>query len=226
MAVPKFQSPTQLLTSWLRTNSRKRTYSDSDKKTDNTTQETKSEARFELKLNATSEKSLVITTLKENTLVASSQNNQIQELGTDDKKENYFKDQKSPALSPLRKRLCTNGILHCTTSNNQKHEHAKLNLNPGKETFNPREAKEEESDSKQTLKEPCSQSVKATSTCQASAQTKLKNWLTEWSEYYKAKHGDRSVQLPDKGGETTATSTEEEPLPPVVQPSVAQVLEG
>ena len=237
-AVPKFQSPTQLLTSWLRTNSRKRTHSDSDEKTDNTTQETKSEARSELKLYATSEKSLSKSSLqyKEKALAAPSQNNQIQELGTDDRKENYFNDQKGPVLSPLRKRVCTNKLLHCTTRNNQKHEHAKPNLNPGKENCIPnpnssRETKEEDSDREQTLKEPNSKSVTAKSKWQASAQTKPQNWLTEWSAYCKVKYGDKSVQLADKGGESNATDalnaksdiTEEESLPPAVQPSIAQV---
>ena len=236
-AVPKFQSPTQLLTSWLRTNSRKRTHSDSHDKTDNTTQETKSEARSELKLNATSEKSLTKSTLqyKGNVSATSSQNNQIQELGTDDRKENYFNDQRGPVLSPLRKRLCTNKLLHCTTSNNQKHEHAKPNLNAGKENCIPNpnssgETKEEESDCGQTLKEPNSKSVTAKSKCQT-AQTKPKNWLTEWSAYCKVKYGDKSVQLADKGDESNATDalnaksdiTEEEPLPPAVQPSITQV---
>lgn len=236
-AVPKFQSPTQLLTSWLRTNSRKRTHSDSDEKTDNTTQETESEAKSVLKLNATSEKTLTKSTLqyKENVLAASSQNNQMQELGTDDGNENYFNDQKSPALSPLRKRLCTYKLLHCTTSNNQKHEHAKPNMNPGKENciLNPNSSGEtkEESDCRQTLKEPFSQSVTATSKCQMSAQTKPKNWLTQWSAYCKVKYGDKSVQLADKGGESNVTDarnakndvTEEESLPPAVQPSITQV---
>ena len=216
------------MTSWLTTNSRKRTHSDSDNKKDHPIQK-KPEESSEL-------------TWKEHPLenkeqTCALQSNQIQELGTTkDSRENYLNGQKSPAMSPLRKRMCIHDPLHSSSSNNQNHRSAKPQLNPGKEN-RPQDSSEDvkeveiNANCKQTLTEAPGECVKVKSKCQASAQAKPKNWLLEWSAHWKAKYGDKSGKLPEKGSESNMTETvnasndlaEEDETAVDLQPISAQV---
>ena len=205
----KFQSPKQLLTSWLRTNSRKRTHSDSDNKT-----------APELK-SLTSEPSSEFT----NKLKGAAQNvdlsfilpnDQTEEHGTKDKKEDVFSGQKSPLVSPLKKRLCIKNVLNFS-SHVHESKHPKINLNPGKENLTsdksycpPEEVKQakKKSDAKcKGVTSTSTQNIATQSKSQVSNPAKTKNWLTEWSIYCKAKYGDSTSLLANTEGESTATET-------------------
>lgn len=210
-AVPKFHSPKQLLTSWLRTNSRKRTHSDSDNKTDHEIESGKSEPSSELtlKVDNTSEN------VEESLLT--SKNNQSQEHGTKDTKENYFSRQKSPTVSPLKKRLCIDNALN-SIAHSQESGHAKPNPNPGKENlaldysnFSSEEAtqakKKDVTKSKETSGTTSNQHITTKSNNQAFTPTRTQNWLTEWSAYCKAKYGVKSILPSENGSESSSTET-------------------
>ena len=208
----KFQSPKQLLTSWLRTNSRKRTHSDSDNKT---TPEIKS---------PTSEPSPKLTnkftgTVKNVEMSLALPNDQREEHETEDKKENGFNGQKSPSVSPQKKRLCVNTSLNLS-SHVKESKHAKLNLNPGKENLTcdntggyctPEEfkrAKEKRDDRcKETSKTTSKQNITTQSKNQVSFPARTQNWLTQWSVYCKAKCGDKNSALAGNECESNATET-------------------
>ena len=200
-AVAKFPSPKQLLTSWLKTNSRKRTHSDSDDKTEHITKEVKPE----LKLKDVSDKDQMEKNLqnKVNTLLPS-QNYQIQEHRT---KENDLNGQKSPGTSPLRKRQCFSDQLNSMTHNNQE-----LIAKPGKENCILRHGSSEVNKqviSDATLEVTSSHCVSIKSKAKVSAHTKPKNWLTEWSTHCNTKHGGKSIELEltEKGSENKHAET-------------------
>ena len=208
---PKFQRPKQLLTSWLRPNSRKRTHSDSDNNIDHVNNEKKTDAESGLTMKVTNAESLV--------------KHEKQNIGiqVDRGKENHFVEQKSPEVTPLRKRLRTNEPLHVNTSNDQECNRKKPGLNTGKENCSINhcssgEIKQDKDMCKQTLSETQGQVTTADSKCQISPQTKPKNWLMEWSAYCKSKYRNKNVQLPDRRSEskdretlnTTNDTTEQE----------------
>lgn len=207
----KFQGPKQLLTSWLRTNSRKRTHGDSNKKTNpeitSLASEPSSELTFKFKSTSQNVEQLSLISL----------NNQTEEHGTKDTKENYLNGQKSPSVSPLKKRLCVNTSLNLS-SHSQESKHVKLNLNPGKENLTvdssycpPGEVKQADKKSDAKCKETSittsNQNITTKSKSQVSTTARTLNWLTEWSIYCKTKYGDKSVSLPGSGGESTAAET-------------------
>lgn len=194
---PKFESPKQLLTSWLRTNSRKRTHSDSDNN------EKKTDAESGLTPKVTSAEGLAKNILHEKLNMV---------IQVDRGKENHFMEQKSPEVTPLRKRLRTNEPLHVNTSNNQESNCEKLGLNTGKEVCSVNhgssgEIEQDEDICKQTLSETQGQVTTADSKCQISPWTKPKNWLMEWSAYYKAKDKNKNVQLLDRQSESKGRET-------------------
>lgn len=206
----KFQSPKQLLTSWLRTNSRKRTHSDSDNKTP----QIKSLA---------SEPSSTLTNKFKGTaqnveLSLVSPSDQTEEHGIKETKENGFNGQKSPSVSPLKKRLCVNTSLNLS-SHVQESKHAKLNLNPGKENLTcdnsycpPEEVKQAKTKSdakchKETSITTSKQKITTQSRSQVSTPARTQNWLTKWSIYCKAKYGDKNCSPAGNKGESTATET-------------------
>ena len=201
--VPKFQSPKQLLTSWLRTNSRKRTHSDSsDHKTDDDIKSVKPASSSEL--------TLQVDNASQN-VEFSSQNNQTQKHGTKHTKENYFNGQKSPTVSPLKKRLCVDNPLN-SAAPSQESGHAKPNPNPGKENLalvfsdcssceSKQPTKKVITNSKETFGETSNKQV----TTKSFTPTPTQNWLTEWSAYCKAKYGDKSNLHSENGNESIAS---------------------
>lgn len=217
-AAPKFQSPKQLLTSWLKTNSRKRTHSDSDDKTDHEIQSLKSESSSELTLKVTDNKSKLENTLQnvEQPSLTSQENQIHEEYGTKDTMENGSNGQKSPSVSPLKKRLCVDDPSN-STAHNQDSVCAKPNRKPGKENqtldnCSSEEAKQDEvkrdEKCKQTSGATSNQHVTTKSNCQNVTPTRTKNWLTEWSLYCKAKYGETSISLPKNGNESSITTKE------------------
>lgn len=213
-AVPKFQSPKQLLTSWLKTNSRKRTHSDSnnsDNKTDNDIKSVKPESSSEL--------TLKVDNASQN-VEFSSQNNQTQKHGTNDTKEIFFHGQKSPTVSPLKKRLCVDNPLN-SAAPGQERGHAKPNPNPGKENLALVSSDCSSCQNKQPTKKVTSitnsiETFRARSNKQVATKsftpTQTQNWLTEWSAYCKAKYGDKSNNLHSENSENGNGSTSSEKL--------------
>lgn len=231
-ATAKFHSPKQLLTFWLRTNSRKRTHSDSDDKTDHEIKSLKSEPSSKLTLKVDNVEQPLVT----------SQNNQMQEHGTKDTKENYSSGQKSPTVSPLKKRLCVDNALNSTAHSQGK---AKPNPNPGKEnlTLDYSNGSSEEAEqakkkdvakSKETLGTTSNQHITTKSDSKAFSPRKTQNWLTEWSAYCKAKYGVKSVLPSENESESSATETlvatnnvkDEDSSANDLQPLSAQVTTG
>jgi len=224
----KFQSPKQLLTSWLRTNSRKRTHSDSDNKTP----QIKSLA---------SEPSSTLTNKFKGTaqnveLSLVSPSDQTEEHGIKETKENGFNGQRSPSVSPLKKRLCLNTSLNLS-SHVQESKHAKLNLNPGKENLTcdnsycpPEEVKQAKTKSdekchKETSITTSKQKITTQSRSQVSTPARTQNWLTKWSIYCKAKYRDKNSSPAGNKGESTATEslTTEDSSADDLQPHNTQV---
>lgn len=217
------------MTSWLRTNSRKRTHSDSDNKRHHEIKSVKSDPSSELNVT-------VGNTLQNGEQpLLSPQNNQTQEHGTKDTKENYFSQQKSPTVSPLKKRLCTDNPL-ISTAHCQESKHAKPNPNPGKENLTPYCSSEEAEQakkkgvtkSKETSDTTSNQHITATKSI---TPTRTQNWLTEWSVYCKAKYGVKSI-IPSENGSATIASeslvetnnvTDEDSSANDLQPPSAQV---
>ena len=207
----KFQSPKQLLTSWLRTNSRKRTHSDSDNKTTPEIKPLTSEPSSEL--------TNKFKNAAQNVKLSFIPPNDQTEHGTKDKKENGFNGQKSPSVSPLKKRLCVKNVLNFSSCV-QESKHAKLNLNPGKENLScdqnycpPEEVtqatckKESDAKCKGTSTSTSTQNITKQSKSQVSTPARTQNWLTEWSIYCKAKYGDKNNSLAKNEDESTATET-------------------
>jgi len=208
----------------LRTNSRKRTHSDSDNNADHTNQELTSEASSEV----ISENNLVVKKELENAPIdhtlrkkeqtpCASLINEIKEHETKDMKENYLNGQASQIVSPLKKRQRIKDPLQSTSCNNQEKVYAKPNqtkTSPGKENHMLNHGSSEEVQQMdgdinctQTLRTTSSQCVTAKYKHEVSAQTKPKNWLTEWSAHCRAKYGEKSVQLPEKGSESNTIET-------------------
>ena len=224
----KFQSPKQLMTSWLRTNSRKRTHSDSDNKTTPDIKSLTSEPSSEL-----TNKPKGVAKNVELSLVLL--NDQTEEHGTKDTIENGFNGQMSPSVSPLKKRLCVNTSLNLS-SHVQESKHAKLNLNPGKENLTcdnsscpPKEVKQAknkiDAKYKETSITTSKQNITAQSKSQVSTPVRTQNWLTEWSVYCKAKYRDKNSSLDGNKGERTASEilTTEDSSADDLQPLNAQV---
>ena len=121
-SVPKFESPTHLMTSWLRTNSRKRTHSNRDDCTDNLHHTINFEEQSELMSkwekgeNNRKEQDVCVDPLH---------NNKRQKVETN-KQDNNFIGQNDQATSPLREH--TSDPSHLTTSICQAHK-----MSPGKE---------------------------------------------------------------------------------------------
>lgn len=200
----KFQSPKQLLTSWLRTNSRKRTHSDSNNKT---TPDSKS---------LTSEPSSDSTVKFKNSSHNVDQQSHIlrnNQTGhrTNNTKENGSNGENSPSESPLKKRLCVNTSLNLS-SHVQESKHEKLK--PGKENSTcdhtyclPGEEKKSDAKCKETSITTSKQNIPTQSECQLSTPVSTPNWLIERSIYCKAKYRHKNSSLPGHGGESTATET-------------------
>ena len=180
-AVIKYQSPKQLLASWLRTNSRKRRHSDSVDTTDDTNNSVKSELTLSDKI----EKNLGD---KEKTFVS---HNLGQEHGN---KENNISGQKCLATSPLRKRRCSSDPLNSTTHNSREIK-VKPNSSPGKENHVVDQGSMESSKQEENCNKPVTLKVKN----QVSVGERQKNWLTEWSDHCKAKNRGKTIDL--QGGE-------------------------
>ena len=208
----KFQSPKQLLSSWLRTSSRKRTHSDSDNKTNSKIKSLTSEPSSELtfKFKSTSQN------VGQQSLT--SPYNQTEECGTKDTKEIDFNGQKSPSVSPLKKRLCINTSSNSSNSHVLECKHAKPNLNPGKEnltcdnTFCPpgdvkQAKKKSDAKCKETSTTTSKQNIPTQFKSPDSTPASTQNWLIEWSIYCKAKYGDKNSLLAGNEGENTATET-------------------
>ena len=189
-AVIKYQSPKQLLASWLRTNSRKRRHSDSVDTTDDTNTSVKSELTLSDKIKENlgdNEKTFV-------------SHNLVQEHGY---KENNISGQKCPATSPLRKRRCSSDPLNSTTHNSQE-INVKPNSSPGKENHvvdqgSMESSKQEESSV--SLRKNCNKPVTVKVKNQVSVGERQKNWLKEWSEHCKAKNRGKTIELSVQGGE-------------------------
>lgn len=117
-SVPRFESPTHLMTSWLRTNSRKRTHSGRDHGTHNLDHTINFEEQSELMLKGKKEE----TDRKEqDESVDPLHNNKRQRLETNKQENNnYFIGQNDEVTSPLR--VCTNDPSHLTTSICQVHK--------------------------------------------------------------------------------------------------------
>ena len=187
-AVIKYQSPKQLLASWLRTNSRKRRHSDSVDKTDDTNNSVKSELTLSDKI----EENLGD---KEKTFVS---HNLGQEHGN---KENIISGQKCLATSPLRKRRCSSDPLNSTTHNSRKIK-VKPNSSPGKENHVVDQGSMESSKQEErsvSLGKNCNKPVTVKVKNQVSVGERQKNWLTEWSDHCKAKNRGKTIDL--QGGE-------------------------
>ena len=194
-AVIKYQSPKQLLASWLRTNSRKRRHSDSVDTTDDTNNSVKSELTLSDKIKENlgdNEKTFV-------------SHNLAQEHGY---KENNISGQKCPATSPLRKRRCSSDPLNSTTHNSQE-INVKPNSSPGKENHvvdqgSMESSKQEESSA--PLGKNCNKPVTVKVKNQVSVGERQKNWLTEWSDHCRAKNRGKAIELSVQGGESKDSS--------------------
>lgn len=187
-AVIKYQSPKQLLASWLRTNSRKRRHSDSV----DTTDETNNSVKSELTLSDKIEKNLGD---KEKTFVS---HNLLQEHGNN---ENNISGQKCLATSPLRKRRCSSDPLNSTTHNSREIK-VKPNSSPGKENHVVDQGSMESSKQEErsvSLGKNCNKPVTVKVKNQVSVGERQKNWLTEWSDHCKAKNRGKTIDL--QGGE-------------------------
>ena len=187
-AVIKYQSPKQLLASWLRTNSRKRRHSDSV----DTTDETNNSVKSELTLSDKIEKNLGD---KEKTFVS---HNLLQEHGNN---ENNISGQKCLATSPLRKRRCSSDPLNSTTHNSRDIK-VKPNSSPGKENHVVDQGSMESSKQEErsvSLGKNCNKPVTVKVKNQVSVGERQKNWLTEWSDHCKAKNRGKTIDL--QGGE-------------------------
>ena len=121
-SVPKFESPTHLMTSWLRTNSRKRTHSNRDDCTDNLHHTINFEEQSECMLKLEKEEN---NRKEQDVCVDPLHNNKRQKVETN-KQDNNFIGQNDQATSPLRER--TSDPSHLTTSICQAHK-----MSPGKE---------------------------------------------------------------------------------------------
>lgn len=189
-AVIKYQSPKQLLASWLRTNSRKRRHSDSVDTTDDTNNSVKSELTLSDKI----EENLGD---KEKTFAS---HNLVQEH---ENKENNISGQKCLATFPLKKRRCSSDPLNSTAHNSEK-INVKPNSSPGKENHvvdqgSMESLKQEESSI--PLRKNCNKPVNVKEKNQVSVGERQKNWLTEWSDHCKAKNRGKTVELSVQGGE-------------------------
>lgn len=120
-SVPRFESPTHLMTSWLRTNSRKRTHSNRDDSTYNLHHTINFEEQSELMLKPKKEES---NRKEQDECVDPLHDNKRQKVETK-KQENNFIGQNNQATSPLRVRTSDPSHL---TSICQAHK-----LSPGKE---------------------------------------------------------------------------------------------
>lgn len=121
-SVPRFESPTHLMTSWLRTNSRKRTHSNRDDSTYNLHHAINFEEQSELTLKREKEEN---NRKEQDVCVDPLHNNKRQRVETN-KQDNNFMGQNDQATSPLR--VCTSDPSHLTTSICQAHK-----MSPGKE---------------------------------------------------------------------------------------------
>ena len=187
-AVIKYQSPKQLLASWLRTNSRKRRHSDSVDKTDDTNNSVKSELTLSDKI----EENLGD---KEKTFVS---HNLGQEHGN---KENNISGQKCLATSPLRKRRCSSDPLNSTTHNSREIK-VKPISSPGKENH----VVDQGSTASSKQEENCNKPVTVKVKNQVSVGERQKNWLTEWSDHCRAKYRGKAIELSAQRGESKDSS--------------------
>lgn len=121
-SVPRFESPTHLMTSWLRTNSRKRTHSNRDDSTCNLHHTINFEEQSEWMLKREKEEN---NRKEQDVCVDPLHNNKRQKVETN-KQDNNFIRQNDQATSPLRE--CTSDPSHLTTSICQAHK-----MSPGKE---------------------------------------------------------------------------------------------
>jgi len=121
-SVPRFESPTHLMTSWLRTNSRKRTHSNRDDSTCNLHHTINFEEQSEWMLKREKEEN---NRKEQDVCVDPLHNNKRQKVETN-KQDNNFIGQNDQATSPLRER--TSDPSHLTTSICQAHK-----MSPGKE---------------------------------------------------------------------------------------------
>ena len=185
-AVIKYQSPKQLLASWLRTNSRKRRHSDSVDTTDDTNNSVKSELTLSDKI----EENLGD---KEKTFVS---HNLLQEHGNKE-----ISGQKCLATSPLRKRRCSSDPLNSTTHNSREIK-VKPNSSPGKENHVVDQGSTESSKQEENCNKPVTVKVKN----QVSVGERQKNWLTEWSDHCRAKNRGKAIALSAQGGESKDSS--------------------
>ncbi|XP_068729272.1 denticleless protein homolog [Montipora capricornis] len=182
--VPKFESPTQLMTSWLRTNSRKRTHSDRNDTTDNLHPGKVSGLMTE----GTNDK-ILTDRQEENRTQTQSCVARLHTMQILEKTETNSTEQKSPATSPSRKRICTDDPLNLTPSKSQTGE-----LSPGKEN-NLGKNKIGQNDCEKTTQATPDQTKILTvkSRCQVPTQTKSKNWFIEWSSNFRAKQRDKGI---------------------------------
>ena len=203
----KFQSPKQLLTSWLRTNSRKRTHSDSNNKTTPESKSLISEPSSDLTFKFKSSSHNVD---QQSHIL---RNNQT-EHRTNNTKENGSNGENRPSESPLKKRLCVNTSLNLS-SHVQESKHAKMK--PGKENSTcdntycpPGEVKQVKKNSDAKCEETpttSKQNIPTQSESQVTTPASTQNWLIERSIYCKAKNRHKNSSLPGHGGESTATET-------------------
>lgn len=213
-AVSKFHSPTQLLTSWLKSHSRKRSYSDSDDQINHQIQFVTAKKGSEL-IQKAADSSQDVKGPNQTTKTNG------QEYKTNHKTENaHFSKQRNASVSPPRKRLCNSDPLN----SNAGHKGVKIlkqsSSSPGKENTTVNNSSP--GVAKFTKLEPdnkCPKKSEATDKHKVNAKAHSAIWLTQWSSHCKEKYGEKSNLLPKKVVEnttentdlTTTTSNEESP---------------
>ena len=172
------------MTSWLRTNSRKRTHSDRNDTTNNLHPGKVSGLMTE----GTNDK-ILTDHQEENRTQTQSCVAQLHTMQILEKTEANSTEQKSPATSPSRKRICTDDPLNLTPNKSQTGE-----LSPGKEN-NLGKNKIGQNDCEKTTQATPDQTKILTvkSRRQVPTQTKSKNWFIEWSSNFRAKQRDKGI---------------------------------
>ena len=121
---------------------------------------------------------------------------EVQEISIE-KDRNGSTESNSPTGSPLRKRVCTLKELDSNEENKLRVVSEKCVCNLGKENVSPKQSVKMNNCGYSNCKQTLETAFGTKSNCQASGQlTKEKNWLIQWSEQYKATHGE--ANLPER----------------------------
>ncbi|PFX29367.1 Denticleless protein-like [Stylophora pistillata] len=196
--VSKFHSPTQLLTSWLKSNSRKRSHSYSCDQINHQIKSVTAQKGSDLTQKAADSSQDVTQPNK------TSKTNR-QEYKTKDETENaHFSGQRNASVSPLRKRLCISDPLSSNAGHNGKRILKQSSSSPGKEnkTIN-NSSPGVATFAKLEPDNKCHQKSEAAAKHKINAKAHSENWLMQWSSHHKEKYGEKSNRLPEEGGENT-----------------------